>query len=34
MQADNTPVRRLVGRLYPGVSMKHSQGILEVVVPV
>jgi GNAT superfamily N-acetyltransferase len=34
MQADNTPVRRLVGRLYPGVSMKHSQGILEAVVPV
>jgi len=34
MQADNTPVLRLVGRLYPGAAMTHSQGILEAVVPV
>ena len=34
MQADNRPVLRLMGRLYPGVSMTHSQGILEAVVPV
>ena len=34
MQADNKPVLRLMGRLYPGVSMTHSQGILEAVVPV
>jgi GNAT superfamily N-acetyltransferase len=34
MQADNTPVLRLMNRLYPGASMTHSQGILEAVVPV
>jgi len=34
MQADNTPVLRLMNRLYPGASMAHSQGILEAVVPV
>ena len=34
MQADNTPVLRLMDRLYPGASMTHSQGILEAVVPV
>lgn len=34
MQADNAPVLRLVGRLYPGTKMTHSQGILEAVVPV
>jgi len=34
MQADNTPVLRLVGRLYPGAAMTHSQGMLEAVVPI
>ena len=34
MQADNTPVLRLVGRLYPGAAMMHSQGMLEAVVPI
>jgi len=34
MQADNTPVLRLMGRLYPEAAMTHSQGILEAVVPV
>jgi GNAT superfamily N-acetyltransferase len=34
LQADNTPVLRLMARLYPGASMTHSQGILEAVVPV
>lgn len=34
MQADNRPVLRLMGRLYPGTSMAQSQGIIEAVVPV
>jgi GNAT superfamily N-acetyltransferase len=33
MQADNTPVLRLLSRLYPGASTTHSQGTLEAVVP-
>jgi len=34
MQADNAPVLRLVGRLYPGAAMTHSQGVVEAVVPI
>jgi len=34
MQADNQPVLRLMGRLYPGAAMTQSQGICETVVPV
>jgi RimJ/RimL family protein N-acetyltransferase len=33
IQADNTPVLRLMGRLYPGAATSHSHGILEAVVP-